>query len=265
MPTTTAPDGTALSYETTGAGPALVLVDGAMCHRGGGPMRAVAAAVSDRFTVTAYDRRGRGESTDTTPYDVHREIEDLRTVIAATGGRAAVYGMSSGAVLALRAAAVAPEISALALYEPPLLGELDDEETTAQAAAYTRTLSAALTSGRPGDAVAAFLRSVGAPADAVEGMRTSPAWDAMVSIAPTLAYDDTLMGDGRVPPDVARDVTVPTLVMTGSESPLGLQRAAEATAVAIGAAELVTLPDQTHDVDPGVLASALTRFLHGSA
>ena len=126
MPTVTSVDGTTIAYERTGSGPAVVLVDGAMCYRGAGPMRPLAALLQDTFTVYTYDRRGRGESSDTLPYVVAREIEDLQALITQAGGKAYVYAISSGAALALATAATAPGITKLALYEPPFMAEVGD-------------------------------------------------------------------------------------------------------------------------------------------
>src|SRR5690348_7771281 len=121
MPTVTSADGTRIGYERAGDGPALVLVDGALCYRAAGPMRPLAALLTGDFTVFTYDRRGRGESTDTLPYEVEREVEDLRAVIRAAGGEAALYAMSSGGALALATAAADPGVTGLVLYEPPYL------------------------------------------------------------------------------------------------------------------------------------------------
>src|SRR5579871_6431512 len=119
MPTVTSRDGTTIAYEQSGAGPALILVDGAMCYRAFGPMRGLAALLAPHFTVFAYDRRGRGESGDTAPYAVEREVEDIEALIDAAGGTAGVYGISSGAFLALEAARRLPgRVTRLALYEP---------------------------------------------------------------------------------------------------------------------------------------------------
>ncbi|MEV4832952.1 alpha/beta hydrolase [Nonomuraea sp. NPDC049486] len=253
MPTLTSPDGTVIGYERSGDGPALVLVDGAMCHRAAGPMRPLAALLSSSFTVHAYDRRGRGESTDTPPYAPEREIEDLRALIAEAGGEAYVYGISSGAALALRAAATGPGITRLALYEPPYI---DDPGN----GAYTARLRELLAAGMRGEAVALFMAHVGMPAQAIDGMRGQPMWAALEAIAPTLAYDDELLGGGRVPHDLASAITIPALVLSGGESPNGLQGAAEATSDAIPTAEHRSLDGQTHDVQPDALAPVLAAF-----
>ncbi|WP_329259339.1 alpha/beta hydrolase [Actinoallomurus sp. NBC_01490] len=262
MPKVTSADGTTIVYERDGDGPPLILVDGAMCHRGGGPMRALAARLRHAFTVHAYDRRGRGESTDTPPYAVAREVEDLRALIAEAGGEAHVYAISSGAALALAAASSGPGIARLALYEPPFTGEAEAEGGTRRRD-YTERLTGLLAAGRRGDAVALFITNVGVPPQAVEGMRGGPGWSAMEAIAPTLAYDDALLGDGRVPRALASAVTAPTLVLSGGASPEALRHAAKATADAIPQAEYRTLDGQTHDVSPDALAPVLTTFFAG--
>ena len=257
MPRVTSADGTAIGYESTGSGPALVLVDGAMCYRGAGPMRPLAALLQDTFTVHTYDRRGRGESTDTAPYAVAREIEDLQAVIARAGGQAYVYGISSGAALALATAAAGPGISKLAMYEPPFLAEV---EGGARAKEYSQQLRELLDAGRNGDAVALFMATVGIPSQVVAGMRAQPGWAAMEAIAPTLGYDDAVLDGGRVPHDLAPAVTAPVLVLSGGASPDSLQQAAKATAQAFPTAEHRTLDGQTHDVAPDALAPVLTEF-----
>ena len=257
MSTLTSADGTTIGYECAGDGPPLVLVDGAMCHRAGGLMRPLAAALADSFTVYAYDRRGRGESGDTLPYAVEREVEDLRAIVDVAGGEAYVYAISSGGGLALATAATDSGITGLALYEPPYLGEIGDD---AAVEAYTARLRELLEAGRKGDAAALFMTRVGIPEPVVEGMRSQPHWPAMEAIAPTLAYDDLQLTGGRVPREVASAIAVPTLVMTGGESPAPLQQAAKAAASAIPGAEFATLEGQTHDVAPGALASVLVGF-----
>jgi pimeloyl-ACP methyl ester carboxylesterase len=258
MPIVTSADGTTIAYERTGSGPALVLVDGAMCHRAAGPMRPLAALLQGGFTVYTYDRRGRGESSDTAPYAVAREVEDLRAVIAQAGGEAYVYAISSGAALALAAAAAGPWITKLALYEPPFMAEVEDG---ARIKEYTERLNELLDAGRRGDAVALFMTHVGVPAQAVAGIRAQPGWAALEAIAPTLAYDDELLGDGRVPGDLASAIAVPALVLAGGASPRSLQQAAKATADALPTAGYRTLDGQTHDVAPDALAPVLAEFL----
>ena len=147
MSTVTSADGTTIAYERTGSGPPLILVDGAMCYRAAGPMRPLAALLQEHFTVYAYDRRGRGESSDTLPYAVAREVEDLQALIAQAGGEAYVYAISSGAALALATAAAGPGITKLALYEPPFMAEVEDG---ARIKEYTERLHELLDAGRDG-------------------------------------------------------------------------------------------------------------------
>jgi len=246
----TSADGTKIGYDRAGRGPALVLVDGAMCYRAAGPMRPLAALLTATFTVFTYDRRGRGESTDTPPYAVEREVEDLRAIIREAGGSAALYAMSSGGALALATAAADPGVTRLALYEPPYLGGNKE---------YTAELGELLRAGRRGDAVALFMTRVGVPAPVIAGMRAGPGWATLAAIAPTLAYDDLLMADGVVPTGLP--ITVPTLVVSGDASPETLQQAARATAAAFPTAGHRTLPGQTHDVRPDALAPLLIDFL----
>lgn len=260
MPHVTSSDGTTIAYESTGEGPALVLVDGAMCHRAAGPMRPLAALLRDRFTVYAYDRRGRGDSSDTAPYAVAREVEDLRALIERAGGEAYVYAISSGAALALAAAAAGPWVTRLAMYEPPFMAGAEDGIRIKE---YTERLGELLEAGRHGDAVALFMTNVGIPAQAVAGIRAQPGWAALEAIAPTLAYDDRLLGDGHVPHDLAATIAIPTLVLAGGAGPQGLRQAAKATADALPTARYRILDGQTHDVAPDAIAPVLAGFFGG--
>ncbi|GJF34350.1 alpha/beta hydrolase [Kitasatospora sp. NE20-6] len=256
MPRTTSRDGTTLAYERTGDGPALVLVDGALCHRAAGPARPLAALLRTAFTVYTYDRRGRGGSTDTAPYAAAREVEDLQAVIDRAGGRAHVYAMSSGGALALATAAAGPGITRLALYEPPFMAEAGEAARNKE---YTARLADLLAAGRHGDAVELFMARVGIPAPAVAGLRTRPDWAALEAIAPTLAYDDALLGDGSVPRATAAAVTAPALVLAGGASPENVRIAARATAEALPAAGHRVLDGQTHDVHAEALAPVLAE------
>ncbi|QAY73733.1 alpha/beta hydrolase [Agromyces protaetiae] len=251
-------DGTRVAYEVVGEGPAVVLVDGAMCFRDSGPMRALAAELVGSATKTGcsavlYDRRGRGRSGDTLPYAIDREIDDLAALVDAVGGRAALFGMSSGGALAaLAAARLGDAVSTLVVFEPPYLPEQDRLE----ASAYTAELTRALAAGDRDAAVAAFLARVGVPLQGVEGMKRSPAWAGMTAIAPTLGYDDAVMGDSAVP-SAAAAITAPTLALAGGASPDFLRWGARALAGAVPGARFEVLEGQGHDVDPVPLAAAI--------
>jgi pimeloyl-ACP methyl ester carboxylesterase len=254
--TTSSDDGTPIGFEQTGHGPPLVIVDGAMCYRGSGPSADLAAALASEFTVFSYDRRGRGESGDNPPYAVEREIEDLGAVIAEAEGSAFAYGLSSGAALAMAATAAGLPISKLALFEPPFTGE--EEGPRAVRDEHLR-LEALLAAGRQGDVVAAFLGYF-LPPEVIAEMRGTPSWAALEATAPTLAYDHAVVGDGLLPRELASSITVPTLLMTGSESPGSLQRAAEMTAAAIPSASLRMLEGESHTSTPDGELAALRRF-----
>jgi pimeloyl-ACP methyl ester carboxylesterase len=249
-------DGTPIGFEQAGSGPPLVLVDGAMCYRGSGPSADLAAALASDFTVFSYDRRGRGESGDTPPYAVEREIEDLGAVIAEAGRSVFAYGLSSGAALAMAATGAGLPITKLALFEPPFTGEADGPQGVRD---EQLRLEALLAADRRGDAVAAFLAYF-MPPTVIAELRNTPTWTALENTAPTLAYDQAVLGDGMIPQQLARRITVPTLLMTGSESPSSLQRAAELTAAAIPDATLYSLEGESHASTPDGELAALRGF-----
>jgi pimeloyl-ACP methyl ester carboxylesterase len=252
-------DGTVIAFDRSGKGPTVMLVGGAFQYRAIDPPTVqLAALLAQHFTVFHYDRRGRGESSDTQPYAIEREIEDLEALIHEAGGSAFVFGMSSGGVLALDAAARGLAITKLALYEPPF--NSGDEHARQAAEHYTRQLRTLLSEGRRGDAVALAMTTWGAPAEAIAGMRQTPMWPLFESVAPTLAYDDAIMGDGSVPTERLISITVPTLVMDGGASLVFMQNAAQAAAHALPNAQHRTLEGQTHDVAPGGLAPILEQF-----
>ncbi|WP_188454821.1 alpha/beta fold hydrolase [Virgibacillus oceani] len=251
-------DGTRIVYEKIGTGLPVILVDGAMCYRASGPMRPLASLLSKWFTVYTYDRRGRGESSDTQPYKIKREIEDLEALIGEAGDTAFVYGISSGAVLALKAAgALGSKIQKLALYEPPFTF---GEDARVASESYTNSLNELLSAGRNGDAVELFMKNVGIPEKVIVGMRQSPMWSQSEALAPTLAYDDAIMGDGTVPIDDAKAVAIPALVLDGGSSPLFMHEAADSLNESMPSARRYTVKEQTHDVDPEVLAPILQEF-----
>lgn len=259
MPQVVSKDGAKIAYENMGRGPAVVIVDGALAYRGNFGLVPLAAALSQNFTAYTYDRRGRGESTDTQPYAVEREIEDIEALIDAAGGSAFVFGISSGAALAMEAAIkLGIKIRKLAMYEPPY----NSDEAFRQAwRDYRRRLKESLEAGRRGDAVALFMMLTGMPANRVPEMRQDPMWPMLEAVAPTLAYDAAIMGeDATVPTKRAANVAVPTLIMDGGASYQFMHDTANALAKAIPDARHRTLEDQTHDVAPEALAQALKEF-----
>ena len=258
--TTTSSDGTRLAYDRSGHGPPVILVQGAFNDRQ--TTAPLARALSD-FTVLNVDRRGRGESGDTAHYAVAREIEDLAAIIDVAGGRAALFGYSSGANLAVQAAAAGLPITALALYEPAYNAHDRDPRLPGD---LPRQLTELVDAGDRGGAVELYQSvAVGLPDAVVEQLRHAPFRPAMEAIAHTLAYDAAVVGDRSLPGDLGT-VRVPTLVVRGETSPPFLRDAAQAVADALPDATLATLEGQGHDIDPEATATVLREFLarHGA-
>ncbi len=254
----TSRDGTTIAFDRSGDGSSLILVDGALSYRGFGPMGALAARLAENFTVFTYDRRGRGESGDTQPYSVRREIEDIEALIEKAGAPAFLHGFSSGAVLALRATAqLGEKVSRLAVLEPPF--DADGMHPKAEFFEYKDQMLQLIKAGKNGEAVAYFLQDL-VPPDVLEGIKRSPDWPVMEALAPTLAYDNEVMGDGMLPTEAAAAVTAPTLILDGGESPDFKHAAADALAAAMPHARRKTFEGEMTLVPAEVLAPALTVF-----
>jgi pimeloyl-ACP methyl ester carboxylesterase len=252
-------DGTPIAYERTGHGPAVILVSGAMST--GGTVAPLAVPLSERFDVLVYDRRGRGASGDTAPYAVAREVEDLAALIEAAGGEACLCGISSGGALVLEAAASGLPVRRAAVYETPYADFLDGgAERNAE---YTEQLTAALAEGRRGDAVELFLRLTGMGEGMIQGARQSPMWPGMEAVAPTLAYDNSVMAGGLVPRDRLASITVPLLAVAGGASPEWMREGTRAVAEAAPTGSYRVLEGQTHMVDPTALGPVLAEFFAG--
>ena len=262
METIASKDGTSIAYDQFGQGPALILVGGMFELRAAEFDTAKLAAfplMQQHFTLYHYDRRGRGDSGDTLPYSVEREVEDIEALIDAAGGTACISGISSGAALALEAALrLGSKISRLAMYDPPY----NDDETAKQSWREFRTkLDQALAEGRYGDAVGLFMMLTGMPEDQLAGMREYPFWALLESIAPTIAYDAAVIGEAAaVPTERAARLTIPTLVMNGGASYPFMLESGQALAQAIPGAQYRVLAGQAHEVEPEAIAPALVEF-----
>ena len=252
-------DGTTIAYERSGNGPALILVDGALCSRAFGPSAKLAPLLARHFTVYAYDRRGRGQSGDTPPYSPAREVEDIAALIKETGGRASLLGLSSGGALALEAAATGLAINKVVAYEPPYV----DDSGQRGGAAYEDQLKRLLASGNRGAAVKYFMKDmVGAPAALVVLMRLMPwIWRKLEAVAHTLPYDAAVMTAFRIPRSRFASIGLPVLVMNGSKTDPRLKDAARAIAETIPGAQHHELAGQTHNVKPEVLTPAVVEFV----
>jgi pimeloyl-ACP methyl ester carboxylesterase len=257
METARSADGTALAFDRFGEGPPIIMVVGAF--NTSSTTEPLSSALARSFTVLNYDRRGRGDSGDTLPYAVEREIEDIDALITAAGGSASVFGYSSGATLALRAAAHGLAISKLTLYEPPFRA---DETYPGLSADFADRLAALIAEGRRGDAVELYqTEGVKIPPEVVAQLRHAPFRPGLEALAHTLVYEARIIGDLSIPRGLIASLATPTLVLTGEKSPPFLQAGARAIAEALPNGRLRTLPGQTHDIDPDATAPVLMEFL----
>ena len=263
MSTVRSADGTLIAYETSGSGPALIIVDGALCSRTFGPSAKLARLLASHFTVFRYDRRGRGASGDSPAYAPAREVEDIAALIDAAGSPASLLGLSSGGALSLHAAASGLPITGVVAYEPPYV----DDAGTRGGGAYEPHLTELVGRGDRGGAVTYFMRDmVQAPAPIVVMMRLMPwVWTKLKAVAHTLPYDAAVMSAFRVPRERFATIRVPVLVMNGTKTDARLKDAARAIAQAIPHARHQELAGQTHNVKPEVLTPATAAFLAPSS
>jgi pimeloyl-ACP methyl ester carboxylesterase len=250
----TSSDGTSIAFERVGTGPAVILVDAAGNFRGFSPMPQLAEALSRDFTVFTYDRRGKGASTDTLPYSVDREIDDLQALINAAGGSAFVHGFSSGAILALLAAEHEAGIAKLSLLEPPLRVE----DTPPPPSGLGGEVAKLIITGRRGEAYERWLTGIGVPAEMIAGMRTSPLWPVLEATAHTLVYESLITGS--MPSGRLAAITSPALVLASDGSNDQLRNWARGVAEALPNASARFLPGTWHGVSAEHLAPALTEF-----
>ena len=252
-------DGTAIAFDRFGEGPPIIMVVGAFNTRS--TTEPLARALEQDFSVLNYDRRGRGDSGDTTPYSIDREIEDLDALVAAAGGAASVFGYSSGAVLALRAAARGLAITKLALYEPPFRA---DDSYPALRGDLAERLAELVAAGRRGDAVELYqTEAVQIPPEVVAQLRHAPFRPGLEALAHTLVYDATIIGDLSLPTELLASIATPTLVISGEQSSPVMRAAARAVAETLPNGRLCTLPGQGHDIRPEATAPVLAEFLAG--
>ncbi|GAA1666902.1 alpha/beta hydrolase [Kribbella yunnanensis] len=256
MESVTSADGTAIAYERLGRGEPVILVPGALCDRNA--LKPLALALAGEFDLITYDRRGRGDSGDETPYAVEREVEDIAALFAAIGGRAAIYGHSSGAGLVAVAASSGLPFSKVVLHEPPYgPDDVDSSEDGAQVLEL-------LKEGRNHEAVERFLLMAGVPMSEAVELAAAP---GIAELAPTLAYDFAVMDygapGGRLPVELLANIAQPTLVLAGTASPPFMIDAGYRVVKQLRAAALIELADQNHVVPPEFLAPVLRAFLQG--
>jgi pimeloyl-ACP methyl ester carboxylesterase len=254
METITSPDGTQIAYDTFGSGPGLILIAGAFTDRS--YYVPLATALSSSFTVISYDRRGRGDSTDTTPYAIEREVEDLQTLRDQTGASYA-YANSSGVMVLLRAVAAGAAFAKLAVMEPPFRVEGAPPPPDR----YLERLREFIAAGNPGGAAELFMvEAVGQPQQMVDSFKGTPMWQSLEAMAHTLIYDALQLGDSSVPVDLLASIPTETLALHSTSSPTWLQTAVEQTAQALPNARLAALPGEFHQIPPEVLTPVLEDF-----
>lgn len=264
----TSADGTTIAYTAWGGGQPLVIIDGATAYRATTPADAATAELlADRFRVISYDRRGRGKSSDTAPYSVAREIEDLEAIIAGPGEGepAAVFAWSSGGFLALNAVQSGAPVARLALFEPPAVV---DGSRPPLPADYVERLEEAIAAGRPGDAAELFLTAaVLMPEEFVAGIRNSEMWPGMEAIAPTISYDGRNVGEAMSGKPLSAErwnrVGIPVLVLYGDGTWPYLASGAAAVAELLPSASLRSVPGENHSAAAEVLAPVLRAFIEG--
>ncbi len=264
MPSVTSKDGTHIAYEKVGRGAPVILVDGAFGYRAFGPNHGLAKLLAEDFTVYTYDRRGRGESGDGRAYEPQREIEDLKAVINVAGGTAGVYGISSGAVLALEAAKQLPCIEKLVVFEATMI--VDDTRPVISDT-YAARLSTLIKNDDRSGAIKLFMREgVGVPAIGVFFMQLMPAWKQMKTIAHTLPYDTAIVEKNQkgkpLVPEEWQSLKIPAMVIVGGKSPEWMQNGMKMLAEVLPNSCYVTLPGQTHIVDAKALAPSIINFLN---
>jgi pimeloyl-ACP methyl ester carboxylesterase len=272
MNTVTSRDGTKIAYDRFGHGPALILVNGALGDRKLDRriklMSGIAGALARNYTVINYDRRGRGDSTEAGPFSVQREIEDIAALIDEFGGRAALFGFSSGGALALRAAGARIGVGRVAVYEAPFMVDAQDKRPPED---YGRRLDELVAAGDRSGAVKHFMRNaIGMPAPLVAAMRLTPMWKDMQASALTLPYDWAALGERNMrgdslDPGEWATVTVPALVAYGAKSPSNLQKGARALADVLPNVELAVLEGIGHRLKVETLVPVLAGFLSRTA
>jgi pimeloyl-ACP methyl ester carboxylesterase len=252
----TSVDGTEIGFDRLGDGPPVVLVCGGSVDRQSNA--SLAALLATDFTVFNFDRRGRGDSGDTQPYEIEREVEDIQAVIKAAGGSAGLYGTSSGAALALIATArIGGSVTKLALWEPPYILDENARPPKDQVEQYDKMIAA----GRRGDAAEYFMTQVvRLPAEFAAFAKTQPWWPAQEALAHTLKYDALIMGDYSLPTEIAASIQTPTIVLSGTASFPFMAETAEALANALPNGKTRSLEGQEHNVAPEVIGPVLKEF-----
>ncbi|MBT8159843.1 MULTISPECIES: alpha/beta fold hydrolase [Arthrobacter] len=250
-------DGTRIAYERHGDGPAVILVGGAMQFRGFDPTTVEMGKqlAAQGFTVLNYDRRGRGESAETSSFTLQDELDDLSALIEVAGGEAALYGSSSGGAISLAAAAAGLPVTKLALWEVPLRAELGTD-----GAEFLAGLRERIGSGDKAGTIEYFMKDM--PPEWLAGAKNSPGWPIMMEIGPSLSADSESLAWTQSAPraELWSGVKQPTLVLLGEQTQTIMTEAADAITANIPGAAKKTIPGANHSWEPKVMAGALAEF-----
>ena len=259
MNTLNSADNTPIAYETAGAGPLLIIVTGALNTHNFGVPGEMVPFLQDAFTVLTYDRRGRGQSGDTPPYSVFRELEDLEALIDHHGGKTFLYGHSSGAALSLFAASEFPQkVSAVAAYEPPLAGGWFEKLLSGF---FLRYINRKVSQGDKLAVVLRFMRFVGMDEDLIEETLAGEHGQTIIDMAPTIANEIKIQRTSKLfLRSKAKDLSQPVLMLAGTKSFKTAPGIMVDFTHAIPLAESRLLEGQTHSVEPQVIAPVIKAF-----
>jgi pimeloyl-ACP methyl ester carboxylesterase len=252
----TSPDGVSIACEVSGEGTPVVLVHGAGSARWSFDL--VRPQLESRFTVIAIDRRGRGDSSDGEGYELEREFEDVAAVVRDAREGALLVGHSYGGLIAAGAAQLLDGLPRLVLYEPPMGGVLAEDELIDR---WERLI-------REGDRdlmVRQYFREVaGYAEDEIDELTLLPVWERRKEISPTVPRELRAELAFRLDRAALAQLTTPTLMLLGSESPDWARRSTDAYSEAIPNAEVRILEGHGHGATtsgPELLAAELARFL----
>jgi len=259
MQTILSTDGTRIAYETTGSGPLLIIITGALNTHNFGVPGDMVPFLQDHFTVLTYDRRGRGLSTDTPPYTVYKELEDLQALIDANGGNAYLYGHSAGAALALFSSAEYPDkVLKVAAYEPPLSGGWFEGMLTKL---LIRQVQSQVAKGENLAVVTRFMHFVGMDDQLIKDTLESEHGQTIIDMAATIAYEAKIQAATKLfLKSRAQDLVQPVLMLAGTKSFKTAPGIMVDFTHAIPFAESQLLAGQTHSVEPQVITPLLTEF-----
>lgn len=251
-------DGTRIAYDVYGSGSSLIYCTGAGSFRTSRPVVRAAKTFANSFTLFCYDRRGRGDSGNFPPYAIGRELEDIEAMINVAGGRASLFGHSTGAVLALEAALrFSHKIDHLVLYEPAYAYDQADQERKEQ---LRHAIQLLLRSGKRAKALSYFLRWSGTPYPLILWRRMLPTWQTMLDLSPSLLYDIEL-SLLKPPIEQAARLDLPVLVAVGEKSAPSLQAVAHQLGEAIPNASFMRVSGQGYQVCSRVMLRMLSDFI----